>query len=154
MPLRRVYSAKPYTLGSRSCPLCLAEKTEIAKDSSGRMLNRRRELMNRCLHKDQYKLSNYYSYLSAFQVLQLQDDHVQPETLDTEDVQNNLPEQLVHGQVHVNDEVAHELEEPSDPEVEHARVVEPTKTVDPVRRSCRVVRRKYENLCSWSGPCK
>ena len=66
----------------------------IAKDSSGRMLNRRKELMNRCLHKDQYKLSNYYSYPSAFQVLLLQDDdhnqddHVQPETLDTEDVQN------------------------------------------------------------------
>ena len=31
--------------------------------------------------------------------------------------------------------------------MEHAHVEEPTKTVDPVRRCCRVVRRRYENLC-------
>ena len=57
----KVSSAKPYSLGSRSCSLCLMEKTVIAKDISGQMLNRRRELMNRCLHKDPHKLTNYYS---------------------------------------------------------------------------------------------
>jgi hypothetical protein len=38
----KLSSAKPYSLGGRSCPLCLAEKTAIATDTSGEMLNRRR----------------------------------------------------------------------------------------------------------------
>ena len=57
----KVTSAKPYLIGGRTCQLCIAEKTEIAKDTSGSMLNRRRELMNKCLHKEPYKLSNFYS---------------------------------------------------------------------------------------------
>ena len=61
----KLSSAKPYTLGGRSCPLCLAEKTAIAKDNTGEMLNRRRELMNRCLHKESYKLSNFSTSLST-----------------------------------------------------------------------------------------
>ena len=61
----KLSSAKPYTLGGRSCPLCLAEKTAIAKDNTGEMLNRRRELMNRCLHKDPYKLSNFCTSLTT-----------------------------------------------------------------------------------------
>ena len=61
----KLSSAKPYSLGGRSCPLCLAEKTAIATDTTGEMLNRRRELMNRCLHKDPYKLSNFSTSLST-----------------------------------------------------------------------------------------
>ena len=52
-------SAKPYQLGNRRCNLCLSEKIAIAQDKSGRMLNRRREILNRCLHKDIHKLSSY-----------------------------------------------------------------------------------------------
>ena len=58
----KVTSAKPYLIGERTCQLCIADKTEIAKDTSGSMLNRRRELMNKCLHKEPYKLSNFYSH--------------------------------------------------------------------------------------------
>ena len=36
-----------------------AENTAIARDNSGQMLQRRRELMDRCLHKDPFKLSNF-----------------------------------------------------------------------------------------------
>ena len=48
----KLSSAKPYSLGGRSCPLFLAEKTAINRDTTGEMLNRRRELMNRCHHKE------------------------------------------------------------------------------------------------------
>jgi hypothetical protein len=58
----KVRSAKPYLIGGRTCQLCIPEKTEIAKDTNGSMLNRRRELMNKCLHKEPYKLSKFYSY--------------------------------------------------------------------------------------------
>ena len=61
----KMSSAKPYSLGSRSCPLCLAEKTFIAKDTSSHMLNRRREMMNRCLHKDPHKLANYCTTIQS-----------------------------------------------------------------------------------------
>jgi hypothetical protein len=57
----KLSSARPYSLGGRSCPLFLAEKT----DTTGEMLNRRRELMNRCLHKDPYELSNFSTILST-----------------------------------------------------------------------------------------
>ena len=55
-PECKLPSAKPYSLGGKSCPLCLAEKTAIATNTSAQMLNRRRELMNRCLHNDPFKL--------------------------------------------------------------------------------------------------
>ena len=42
-----------------SCPLCLAEKTAIARDNRRQMFKRRRELLDRCLHKDPFKLSNF-----------------------------------------------------------------------------------------------
>ena len=34
----KVCSAKPYTLGGKMCSLCLAEKTEIARDTSGEIV--------------------------------------------------------------------------------------------------------------------
>ena len=67
----KVTSAKPYLLGGRTCQLCITEKTAIARDTSGVMLNRRRELMNKCLHKEPFKLSNFYS--SPLQQLGAQD---------------------------------------------------------------------------------
>ena len=56
----KVKSAKPYSLGSKRCDLCLSEKLEIAKDKTGRMLNRRREILNKCLHKENCKLSSIF----------------------------------------------------------------------------------------------
>ena len=53
----KLKSARPYSVGSAKCSLCLTEKIAIAQDKSGKMINRRREIMNRCLHKDRYKLS-------------------------------------------------------------------------------------------------
>ena len=55
----KVCSAKPYKLGGKMCSLCLAEKTEIARDTSGEMLNKRSELMHKCLHKQKFKLDNF-----------------------------------------------------------------------------------------------
>ena len=46
----KLSSAKPYSLGGRSCPFCLAEKTAIATDTTGEMLN---------------KLSNFSTSLST-----------------------------------------------------------------------------------------
>jgi hypothetical protein len=50
----KVTSAKPYLLGGRTCQLCIAEKTELANDTSGSMLNRIKELLNKCLHNEPY----------------------------------------------------------------------------------------------------
>ena len=50
---------KPYERGGRRCNLCLAEKTLIAKDVEGNLLNKRAEIANKCLHKLQHKLSQF-----------------------------------------------------------------------------------------------
>ena len=57
----KVCPAKTYKLGSKVCSLCLAEKTEIARDTSGEMLNKRSELMHKCMHRDKFKLANFCS---------------------------------------------------------------------------------------------
>jgi hypothetical protein len=81
----KVTSAKPYMLGGRACQLCITEKTEIAKDTSGSMLNRRRELMNKCLHKEPYKLSNFHSnHLQQPQPVDEDVHHDQPPLVDQE----------------------------------------------------------------------
>ena len=67
----KLLSAKTYSSGGQNCPLCLAEKTPIATDTSGKMLNRRRELMNRCLHKDPFKLSNFCTSQSRLTLEQM-----------------------------------------------------------------------------------
>ena len=87
----KLSSVKPYSLGGRSCPLCLAEKTAIARDTSGQMLNRRRELMNRCLHMDPFKLTNFVTsqHTPNTQIQnQSDDDELDP----PEDDQNDNPE--------------------------------------------------------------
>ena len=40
------------------CSLSLAGKMEIARDTIGEMLNKRSELMHKCLHKQKFKLAN------------------------------------------------------------------------------------------------
>ena len=57
----KVCSANAYRLGGKACQLCLAEKTQIASDVSGLMLNRRRELMNKCRHKGKFLLDKFCS---------------------------------------------------------------------------------------------
>ena len=52
------------------CSLCLAEKTEIARDTSGKMINKRNELMQKCLHKEKFKLSNFCAVLLPNKMLQ------------------------------------------------------------------------------------
>ena len=49
--------AFPYQCGSRKCDLCLTEKLEILKSDPKRSLNKRSEIMNKCLHRNGCKLS-------------------------------------------------------------------------------------------------
>ena len=49
--------AYPYQCGSRKCDLCLTEKLEILKSDPTRSLNKRSEIMNKCLHRNGCKLS-------------------------------------------------------------------------------------------------
>jgi hypothetical protein len=86
----------------------LEEELVIAKDTSGSMLNRRRELMNKCLHKEPYKLSNFYSHhLQQAQPVD-QDVHhdqlplVDQDQLVDQDVQLVQDDvQIVHAEHHV-----------------------------------------------------
>ena len=54
----KVKNAKPYSLGAFRCNLCLEEKTTIARDRTGRMINKRKEIFNKCRHKDEFLLEN------------------------------------------------------------------------------------------------
>ena len=54
-----VSTHQPYQRGGRGCNLCLAEKTMIAKDVEGNLLNKRSEIANKCLHKLKHKLSQF-----------------------------------------------------------------------------------------------
>ena len=52
--------AHPYTKGSRSCGLCLAEKMHIMRQiNNPAFLNKRTELAQKCRHKAKFRLSNY-----------------------------------------------------------------------------------------------
>ena len=42
----------------QTCKLCLAEKYEILTANDDALLNKRTELINRCRHKNKYKLIN------------------------------------------------------------------------------------------------
>ena len=112
-------SAKPYQLGNRRCNLCLSEKIAIAQDKSGRMLNRRREILNRCLHKDIHKLASYSTSFprqdnDTPDISEDSEDDTYP---DNSDAHENLPnnsytqevveESVVQGQ---NEETDHEAE--------------------------------------------
>ena len=55
----KVSVTRPYQRGGRSCSLCLTEKVSIARDTTREMLNKRREIMNRCRHRDRHYLTNY-----------------------------------------------------------------------------------------------
>ena len=50
--------ATPYQHGGKVCNLCLAEKYEILTANDDALLNKRTELINKCRHKNKYKLIN------------------------------------------------------------------------------------------------
>ena len=50
--------AYPYQCGTRKCDLCLTEKLEILKSDPKCTLNKRSEIMNKCLHRKDCKLSS------------------------------------------------------------------------------------------------
>ena len=49
----------PYTSESKRCNLCNTEKTLIALQNRERGLNKRGEIMQRCIHKEKVMLSNW-----------------------------------------------------------------------------------------------
>ena len=51
--------AQPYNTESKTCHLCLTEKTLIVMANRTCSLNKRSEIMNKCRHKDKYLLKNY-----------------------------------------------------------------------------------------------
>lgn len=57
-----LYKSRPYKCGSRKCDLCLSEKYLIMKYSNmpnSKLLNSRKEIMNKCRHANKYKIDNY-----------------------------------------------------------------------------------------------
>ena len=50
--------ATPYQHGGKVCNLYLAEKYEILTANDDALLNKRTELINKCRHKNKYKLIN------------------------------------------------------------------------------------------------
>ena len=54
-----ICKAKPYHHGSRQCNLCLAEKYYILTANRSTTLNKRTELVNKCRHKNKYKLKQF-----------------------------------------------------------------------------------------------
>ena len=50
--------AKPYTSGTKTCNLCLAEKMEILKADKKLVLNKRSELISKCQHENKFCASN------------------------------------------------------------------------------------------------
>ena len=55
--------AKPMARGGKSCNLCLTEKTMIADCRDDSFLNKRSEVMTRCLHRFPHLLNNWYTTL-------------------------------------------------------------------------------------------
>ena len=53
-----VCHATPYQHGGKVCNLCLAEKYAILTANDDALLNKRTELINKCRHKNKYKLIN------------------------------------------------------------------------------------------------
>ena len=53
--------AKPMERGGKSCNLCLTEKTMIASCKDDNFLNKRNEVMTRCLHRFPHLLNNWYT---------------------------------------------------------------------------------------------
>ena len=53
-----VCHATPYQHGGKVCNLCLAEKYAILTANDDALLNKRTELVNKCRHKNKYKLIN------------------------------------------------------------------------------------------------
>ena len=51
---------QPYLPGSRNCMLCLTTKYHILF-SGLNLLNKRSELVSKCIHENKYYLSNYKS---------------------------------------------------------------------------------------------
>ena len=45
-----------YSSGSRHCQLCLREKMAIALEKPSKLLNSRREIMSKCIHKGKFEL--------------------------------------------------------------------------------------------------
>ena len=73
----KVSVTKPYERGGKTCSLCLTEKVSIARDLSGSMLNKRREIMNRCRHRDKHYLTNFLSVHDPGPVQHQQVQHLQ-----------------------------------------------------------------------------
>ena len=55
--------AKPMQRGGKSCNLCLTEKSMIASSKDAKLLNKRNEVMTRCLHRFPHLLNNWYTSL-------------------------------------------------------------------------------------------
>ena len=49
----------PYRPGARYCDTCLSEKTHIALANPSEILNSRKEIVNKCPHKRNFKLCFY-----------------------------------------------------------------------------------------------
>ena len=57
--------ASPYSRETKKCLLCVMEKTLIALQDNGRGLNRRREILTKCWHKDKHLLANWVEVVSV-----------------------------------------------------------------------------------------
>ena len=51
--------AKPYSKETKSCQLCLTEKTLISLADTNYSINKRNEIMTKCRHRDKYLLKNW-----------------------------------------------------------------------------------------------
>ena len=49
--------------GGKSCNLCLTEKSMIASSKDDNLLNKRNEVMTRCLHRFPHLLNNWFKLL-------------------------------------------------------------------------------------------
>ena len=49
-------SSVPYTPETKRCNLCMSEKIEIALHEGKNLLNKRNEIISRCLHRKRFKL--------------------------------------------------------------------------------------------------
>ena len=116
----KVKNARSYNPGNKNCNMCLEEKTTIARDKTKEILNKRSELMYKCLHKQRYLLENIVQmqvheendrehqehaqeadvdHHSVNHVLQ-QEDHVQDGVVD-----HHSAHQVLQQQDHVQDAV-------------------------------------------------
>ena len=51
----------PYTPETKRCSLCMSEKVEIALHKGNNLLNKRNEIISRCLHRKRFKLRSLTS---------------------------------------------------------------------------------------------